>query len=515
LESNILKIKVNKIKMAQKLKINEVLGYVMFDEEFEKIKSTTCYISVDKDAELKRGVYLEIIDSNKNEYYIGQVIEGPYHPQAPINEDSKRKFKGTIYLVELVATIKNNIQTAVLSRPTPGASIKILESEKVQFFLGTEGDIELGKLLTQIDVAVNLNSSDLTRHLGIFGTTGSGKSNTIQVIMEEASEDGLAVLVFDIEGEYTRMNEPTEKLIDLLKEFNKTPKGVKDLKVYVPVSSKSLSPSAEKFGIKFSEVNKDVFSEIAELTKMEKLYFIDLIRKVEEVAPAFREVTLKAVLDRLKKRLDAQVDNPTLPEFIAEAHTSLYSKLYLINEFGLIDAEYPSIKIEDILVPGRISIIDFNDASDAIRNMVIADLLDKLFRFKIENPETPRILVILEEAHQFISKERRDRMLATLMLILEIARRGRKRGVCLGIVTQQPSHLPSELLELCNTRIMHRTSSTSNINVLRESTGNVPESLWDILPSLGKGEAVIASPKYNKAVIARVRPAVSKRLAVE
>ncbi|MEM2843628.1 MAG: ATP-binding protein [Candidatus Bathyarchaeia archaeon] len=490
--------------MTQKLNSNKALGYVMFDEELEKVKSTTCFISVDKNAELKRGVYLELKDLNKDEYYIGQVIDGPYYPSTSINEDLKQKFQGAIYLVELTATIKNNVQTAVLSRPTPGTPIKILESNKVQFFLGAAGDIELGRLSTQIDVAIGLDSSVLTRHLGIFGTTGSGKSNTIQVIMEEASEAGLAVLVFDVEGEYTRMDEPTEKLIDVLKEFNKIPKNIKDLKVY-----------AKRFGIKFVEVSKDVFSEVAELTKMEKLYFIDLIKKVEEVAPAFREVTLKAVLDRLKKRLEAQADNPTLPEFIAEAHTSLYSKLSLIDRLGLMDVEYAPINVEELIVPGRISVIDFSDASDIIRNMVIADLLDKIFRFKIENPETAKILIILEEAHNFISKEKRDRMLATLMLILEVARRGRKRGICLGIVTQQPYHLPSELLELCNTRIMHRMSSTSNINVLKESTGNVPESLWDILPSLGKGEAIIASPKYNRAVIARVRPVTSKRLAVE
>ena len=502
-------------KLTQKLKANEALGYVIFDEELEKVKSTTCYISVDENLNLKRGVYLELIDLTKNEHYIGQVIDGPYYPSTSINENSKQKIHNAIYLVELAAMMKNNVQTAVLSRPTPGTPIKILESEKVQSFLGAAGDIKLGKLPTQTDVIIGLDSSVLTRHLGIFGTTGSGKSNTIQVIMEEASEAGLAILVFDVEGEYTRMDEPTEKLIDLLKDFNKTPKGVKDLKVYVPAPSKSLRINAERFGIKFAEINKDVFSEVAELTKMEKLYFIDLIKKVEEIAPAFREVTLKAVLERLRKRLEAQADNPTLPEFIAEAHTSLYSKLSLIERLGLMDADYPSIKIEDILVSGRISVIDFSDASDAVRNMVIADLLDKLFRFKIENPETPKILVILEEAHNFISREKRDRMLATLMLILEIARRGRKRGICLGIVTQQPSHLPSELLELCNTRIMHRMSSTSNINVLKESTGNVPESLWDTLPSLGKGEAIIASPKYNRAVLVRVRPVASKRLAIE
>jgi DNA helicase HerA-like ATPase len=95
-----------------------------------------------------------------------------------------------------------------------------------------------------------------------------------------------------------------------------------------------------------------------------------------------------------------------------------------------------------------------------------------------------RHMVVIEEAHAFISKEKRDRMLATLMLLIETARRGRKRGLNLGIVTQQPTHLPTELLELCNTRVIHRTNSTANIEVLRESTGNVPDEMWSTVTSL-------------------------------
>lgn len=501
--------------MVQGLRANEVLGEVMFDEERDKLGATTCYVLMEKDVELKRGLYVELRDPRKGEYYIGQIIDGPYYPPSSRLPNASNKTYNAIYLVELAATVKDGVQTAVLTRPTPGTPMRILDDAAVQAFLGTAGEIKLGRLPTQPNVSVGLDPATLTRHVGVFGTTGSGKSNTIQVMMEEASEKKLAILTFDVEGEYTRMDEPTDKLRDLLKEFDEEPRGIKDLKVYVPFSSKSAREDAIKFSVKFAEMNKDVFSEVAELTKMEKLYFMDLIKKVEEIAPAFREITLSAVVERLRKRLEAQADNPTLPEFIAEAHTSLYSKLTLIERLGVMDAESPPIDVTELLVPGRVSVVDFSDASDPVRNLVIADLLDKLFRYKIENPGTPKILVVLEEAHNFISKEKRDRMLATLMLLLELARRGRKRGICLCIVTQQPAHLPSELLELCNTRIMHRMSSTSNINVLKESTGNVPDSLWETLPSLGRGEAIVASPRYGRAIIAKIRPAASRRLATE
>ena len=57
-----------------------------------------------------------------------------------------------------------------------------------QSYIGALGDMTLGTLVGQKDVKISINSSSLTRHIGIFGTTGSGKSNSLQVIAEEASK---------------------------------------------------------------------------------------------------------------------------------------------------------------------------------------------------------------------------------------------------------------------------------------------------------------------------------------
>jgi len=178
----------------------------------------------------------------------------------------------------------------------------------------------------------------------------------------------------------------------------------------------------------------------------------------------------------------------------------------------------PEIMPEELFVPGRVSVIDRSTSLDAVRNVVIAYNLDKLFRAKVEDRagalDTP-ILVLIEEVHTFISREKRDQMLGTLTLMTELARRGRKRGISLGLVSQQPARLPPELFETINTRIIHRLSSAVNIRVLRESTGNVPESLWQSVPSLGRGEALVVSPSYHNAVISQIRPAATKRLQAE
>ena len=475
------------------------IGHVMPDSE--RLGALNCLIALDK-GEIERGIYVKI-ETDDERFYIGQITDGPYY----LDESGAR----IVYVVRLNTAVTGEVQKAVLDRPKPKAPVYILEKNAVQEFLGAAGDMTIGRLTTQESVQIGLDSDTLTRHVGIFGTTGSGKSNTIQVMMEEACKVGFSVLVFDVEGEYIAMDQPSERLTDLLESFGVKPGGVEDLAVYVPQNSQSRRDNAIKFGVTFENVDLQVFSEAAGLTSMEHIYFLDLIDKVRAVAPAFREVTLQAVLARLRGRLQAQADNPTLPGHVAEAHTTLYSKLTVVDGLKIVDTAAKPIGVTDLLKPKKISVVDFSDASDPVKNIVIADLLDKLFKYKIANPDTPRLFIALEEAHTFISREKRERMMATLVLLLELARRGRKRGICLNIISQQPARLPSELLELCNTRIMHRMSSKANIDVLKQSTGNVPESFWETLPSLSRGEALVASPKYTMAIMTRVRPVASKK----
>jgi hypothetical protein len=484
-----------------------VIGEVEYDVDSTDLTSNRCNISVPASSDLKRGLFVKI--GNGASYYIAQIVDGPYYHSTQGGPTKRR------YIVELASFIENDLAKAALSRPLPGTLVGHITSSEVQKFLGISGGMYMGSILTDRKVGVMMDPATLSRHIGIFGTTGSGKSNTIQVLMEEATSQDYSVMVFDVEGEYIEMDRPTEMLIERLSSFGREPKGAKDLRVYVPYPCFCHREDAIKFGITFKDVEKGVFAEVASLNRMEQLYFQDLIEKVMAVTPEHKTITLGAIIDRLEVRLKGQSDHPTMPPFIAEAHTTLYSKLQLMVSQNIIDIEAPDVKMEEILKPGRVTVVDFSDATDAVRNIVMADLLYKTFNYKIAHPETPPLFTVMEEAHAFISKEKRERMLATLMMVIEVARRGRKRGLSLGIVTQQPGHLPSELLELCNTRIIHRMSSTFNIDALRESTGNVPDGMWSTVPSFGRGEAILASHKYTQALSVLMRPTESKRIATE
>ena len=487
------------------------LGYVTFDDVGLEIKTKsegiTCFMVSDK--EPPRGIYVHITGDN-NVSFVGRILDGPFFTQKP----------GAYYLVELTSMLVGDHRTAVTTRPKPASTVELLDAKTVQSYVGATGDFLLGRLVGQSDVEIAIESSGFNRHIGIFGTTGGGKSNSLQVIAEEASKANRAVLIFDIEGEYVSMDEPTDALIPILQDFGKKPQGMKKLQVYVPAPNSSRNIDAKKFGIPFADLDLEIFSEVLGLTPFERVYLFDVARKTREISGTFRAFEVGNVVDVLKKRIDAQLDKASLPEVVAEAHMGLYTKLSLAQRAGILDAHqageiFDKIPAEDFCTPGKISVIDVSESSDVVRNICIAHLLKEIFNYKTRFIEAPPILIFMEEIHTFLSKAKRRTMTATLTMLTEMARKGRKRGIGLGFVSQQPSLVPSELVELCNTRFMHRISSEPNLQVLRNSTGNVPDSLWALLPSLGNGEVLISSPKFYHAVIAQMRPNMSKRLRVE
>src|SRR5215813_2045812 len=164
-----------------------------------------------------------------------------------------------------------------------------------------------------------------------------------------------------------------------------------------------------------------------------------------------------------------------------------------------------------MMAPGRVSVIDVSVANDVVKNMVTADLLRKTFALKMMQHNTPPTLLVLEEAHSFISRERAPTMQATLHMLRSVTRRGRKRWLSMAFVSQQPGHLPPEIFELCNTRIVHALRSMHNLETLIATTGDVSRELWARCPLLGQGQAVVSSPQLNRSIVVSIRPAACRR----
>jgi uncharacterized protein len=538
------------------------LGFVNFDGGGSSNASTGAMVSPDRRRNFRRDVYVGIRDAEQGLEFLGRVVEGPFHAPHEVGPDSaitrttvlhpeRTKFRPTYYVygtIEVLGQLVANERVIPTpTRPRPYSEIYIFPPERLQRLLGIEGNFFLGHLMGYEGVQVFADSDNknfLPRNLGIFGTVGSGKSNTTQVVIEEALYAGWAVIVVDVEGEYVRMNEPTDDqtLATLLQNsFGGAPAGMNDMRVFVPTAGTSDALNPTFFKVPIAAIQPELVADIMEFSEPQfRVFTTALTRAPRWVAErgqrrtggltgapvGVRPYSLQDLIDGLGE--DQSGNIPLLPNAQTPERTAAYtlrSKLIQLGRSGMLDwnannsvAELP---VDDLLTGGRLSILDVSETDDRSRNIAIAYTLQTLFERVIETEAgqnmpngsvRPRVLVVIEEVHTFVSRATASKMRSVLDNLQIISRRGRKRWMALALVSQQPGHVPDELFELVNTRFIHQLKSAANLAPVRQTTGGVHEALWGTLPSLGPGQCLLTGATFRNPIFVEMRPAKSRRL---
>jgi DNA helicase HerA-like ATPase len=125
------------------------------------------------------------------------------------------------------------------------------------------------------------------------------------------------------------------------------------------------------------------------------------------------------------------------------------------------------------------------------------------------------VLIVIEEAHEFLSTDRIAKMPVLFEQVSRIAKRGRKRWLGLVFVTQLPQHLPREVLGLVNNHVLHKISDEAVLRALRRVIPGIDESLWRRLPALAPGQAVVSLTHMTRPLLVAVDPAGCRLRLVE
>jgi hypothetical protein len=514
---------------------DKLLGYVAWDGSEATSERVLLRAPVTNRRLVERGQYVRVRDEDGGRQgFLARVVTGPFFHRAgtPTVAGLTAGSSVECFLLaglEIQGELDAGRQRDTNSRPAPGSAVFALSPAEVADLHGFKGDMLLGSLAGQDDLWVQLqakNKGVLPRNLGVFGTVGSGKSNTAQVVVEEAARNGWAVIVLDVEGEYTDMDLPADEAgaADRLARFGRRPEGLADFQVYCPASCTSEKAGSEAFTLRLADFDTSVIGEILQVSLPERNALLECVEYLQQKArtkvatrepegfqtllDASPQAKLPFSLRTLRERANERASRGT--EFVDFA--GLAAKLsWLLQAEAFDQANMPALDVARMMAAGRVSVLDVSIANDVVKNMVTADLLRKAFALKMTRPDTPPTLLVVEEAHSFIGRERAQTMQATLTMLRNITRRGRKRWLSMAFVSQQPGHLPPEIFELCNTRIVHTLRSLHNLEALMATTGDVGRDLWARCPLLGQGQAVLSSPQLNRSVVLSVRPAACRR----
>jgi len=181
-----------------------------------------------------------------------------------------------------------------------------------------------------------------------------------------------------------------------------------------------------------------------------------------------------------------------------------------------------TLDYQKMLSPGNVVVVDMHGLeSPHHRNLAISELLrgvmeaqDALYKLA-PSENKPKTVIIIEEAHEFLSGRRLQQMPSLSEQIHRIARRGRKRWLGLMFATQFPQHLPDELFTLCNNRILLKLGDEQTIRRLKNSVGGVPDNLWSRLRNLPTGQAIVSAQGIDPALLVSLKPGRCKLLMVD
>jgi len=536
--------------------LDGILGYVNFDRGAADNTTLEAMASADHRKLFRREVYVCIKDTEQNIEFLGRIVAGPFHIPHEAGTGSTRAKKtgqapkrakptpsydvyGTIEILGQLLNGESVMPTA--TRPRPQSAITIFPRDRLRKLLELEGNMLLGSLMgyeeQRVDVRIDTeNKNILPLNVGIFGTVGSGKSNTVQVLVEEVSHADWACVLIDVEGEYVKMNEPNDRpeMNRILSEdYSILPEGVKDCRVYVPSSGASDAENPSRFKVPISELDLSIISDILEFSEPEFRMYGKAVDRVQRTGAAGRSSsgaersTYPYTLGDLIDILTSSAFYSHLNDIEKGTANTLRNKLfYTLGHSGMLDwtptESTPYLDIDELLVGGRVSIFDVSETDDRSRNIAIAYILQSLFDRVTETavgetmPDTdvprPKVLVVIEEVHTFVSKQSVDKMKSVLDSLQTISRRGRKRWLSLALVSQQPGYLPEELFELANTRFIHQIKSVTNIAPVKQTTGGVHDALWSTIPAFGSGQCLLTGRTFRNPLFINMRPAKSKRL---
>lgn len=367
------------------------------------------------------------------------------------------------------------------------------------YMSASEGNTAIGKVHQDptIDATICIDEL-LGKHFAVLGTTGTGKSCTVALILQTILKENpqAHMVLLDPHSEYASAFEGKAEIITpadlhlpfwlltfeeivevLLGERKETEKQVEILAELIPHAKALYSTGRART----SQVAlKRSFKENTTFTVDSPLPYrlSDILSLIEERMGLLEHKNGLAPYKQLKSRIEAISQDPRY----AFMFGNLTVQDYMVDVLG---------RMFRIPVNNKpLSIIELSGIPSEIVNVVVSVLCRMSFDFALWSEGMVPITLVCEEAHRYIPTDASLGFEPTRRSIARIAKEGRKYGVSLCIVSQRPSELDQTILSQCNTVFAMRMSNERDQQIVSAAVSDSASGLLDFLPSLGMREAI-------------------------
>ncbi len=389
--------------------------------------------------------------------------------------------------------------------PQGGAPIFIAEDALLTELLsrgrqGEVGSAHIGDLLSRdpdaVPVALDVRGFTST-HLAIIASTGSGKSYLAGVLLEELlmPYNRAAVLVIDPHGEYGTLQQIHNLPIFRDGDYRPRVHIIRQDTLRVRISSLTLAdlryllPNlSEKMHYQLGRAFRYAQNKWKENYTLENLQ--QAVREVGERAQGEDEIT---------------DEDPTTGALIWRLRAALEGSEIFHDSYNT--------ELKEIFLPGMCTLVQLNEVAPRDQQVIVATLLRRVYQARVENKrgELQRgdrnympfpVFCLLEEAHNFAPANADAVSSDQLKTILS---EGRKFGVGVGLISQRPGRLDSDVLSQCMTQCIMRITNPIDQNRIAESVESVGRDMLKELPALSKGQVIVSGASVNTPLMLRVR----------
>jgi hypothetical protein len=398
----------------------------------------------------------------------------------------------------------SNFRRGVTRYPIPGADVLPVTTEDMRsiFAATDEPHIEIGTVYPTDDIRGALYIDPmLGKHFAVLGSTGTGKSTSVSLILHRISElspEGHIVMI-DPHGEYSAAFKGCGELFNVdnlqlpywlmnFEEHCEVLLTTQDAERQrdADILAKCLLAARTK-GKDMSQYGKvTVDSPIPYLLTDLNAIIVNEMGKLDRAGDTLPFQRIKTKLDEL--RVDPR-------------YTFMFSGMLVSDSMGSFVA-----KLFRLPSQGRpISIVDVSGVPSEVTSVVVSVLARMVFDYAIwSRTEAQRpLLLVCEEAHRYVPKDEHQGGQAVRKILERIAKEGRKYGVSLGLITQRPSDLAEGVLSQCGTIIAMRLNNDRDQACVRAAMPEGARGFLDAIPALRNRECIVCGE--GVAIPIRVR----------
>jgi uncharacterized protein len=386
----------------------------------------------------------------------------------------------------------SNFRRGVTRYPIPGSPVMPVTTEDLRSVFAADDSphIEIGTVYPTDDIRGALYVDPmLSKHFAVLGSTGTGKSTSVSLILHRISElspEGHIVMI-DPHGEYSAAFKGCGELFNV--DNLQLPYWLMNFEEHCEVLLTTHGAERQR--------DADILAKciLAARTKGKDLSQYGKVTVDSPIPYLLTDLTTIIVnemgkLDRAGDTLPFQRLKTKLDELKADPrYTFMFSGM-------LVSDSMPAFLARLFRLPanGRpISIVDVSGVPSEITSVVVSVLARMVFDYAIwSRTEAQRpLLLVCEEAHRYVPKDESGGGQAVRKILERIAKEGRKYGVSLGLITQRPSDLAEGVLSQCGTIVAMRLNNERDQACVRAAMPEGARGFLDVIPALRNRECIV------------------------